>query len=222
MIGLARLLHIADSAFPVGSFAYSFGLEAAIALRGVTNATHLTHHIYGYLKQTATFELPFAQAVFQTSKACAVEQLLVYYDCMQLVPSVKKASQAQGRNWIQTLSALYPESTLADMEKQLRENNLPFHFTVVFAQCLKVLRFRQEEVLIILLHFALRDQLSAALRLGLVGPTESHRLQHNFYHIFEGLLEKMPSSQSLAYRSSFLLDVFQMQHEQLRTKLFQN
>ena len=68
----------------------------------------------------------------------------------------------------------------------------------------------------------LRDQLSAAIRLGFLGPLAGHRLQHDFYAVFEHLLSGQEgSSFGEASRSAFMLDVAQVLHEDLYSRLFQ-
>ncbi len=69
----------------------------------------------------------------------------------------------------------------------------------------------------------LRDQLSAAIRLGLLGPLEGHQLQHDFYAVFEHILAAQAGKgYGEAVRSAFMLDVAQVLHEDIYSKLFQN
>ena len=73
------------------------------------------------------------------------------------------------------------------------------------------------------LHLALRDQLSAAIRLGFIGPMAGHLLQHDFYGIFESLLvsaDIRPYTE--ATRCTLLLDVAQIFHDDIYSRLFQN
>lgn len=73
------------------------------------------------------------------------------------------------------------------------------------------------------LHLALRDQLSAAIRLGFIGPMAGHLLQHDFYGIIESLLDSAnirPYPE--ATRCTLLLDVAQILHDDIYSRLFQN
>ena len=73
------------------------------------------------------------------------------------------------------------------------------------------------------LHMLLRDQLSAAIRLGFLGPLAGHRLQHDFYAVFEHILARQAGKKyGEATRSAFLLDIAQGLHADVYSKLFQN
>ena len=87
----------------------------------------------------------------------------------------------------------------------------------------RVQRLAYPFYVLIYLHLALRDQISAAIRLGCLGPMEGHRLQHEFYALFDHLLaEAQATDYRTATRSATLLDAAQILHEQVYSRLFQN
>jgi len=226
MTQFARLLHLVDSAIPTGSFAYSYGLESSITFGLLKTPFGLRNYLYSYLQQVANMELPFIHSCGKL--ACSdlgpeLRDIVEAYDAMMLVPTIYRASLVQGKNWLKLLESFYPAAQLQELGSWFSTSELPLHFTLVFALALKRAGFAAPDLQTMFLHMALRDQLSAAIRLGFVGPMAGHQLQHDFYSIFEELLARHAGKEyHEAARSAFLLDAAQVLHEDIYSKLFQN
>lgn len=215
---LARLLHLADSALPTGSFAYSNGLESSVTFGLVRTETEFRAYLYSFLQQAVGFELPFITSA-ATVASEELENLFTEYDAQLLTPALHQASLAQGKNWLQLLATFYPGKGLAELAQQ----ELPAHFVPLFGLSLGKIGFAVADIQATYLHLALRDQLSAAIRLGFIGPLAGHRLQHDFYGIFENLLASADiRPYTEASRCTLLLDVAQIFHDDLYSRLFQN
>ena len=221
---VARLLHLVDSALPTGSFAYSYGLESSITFGLINTPSALRNFLYSCLQQAGSAELPFIHSTFQlTEKSSKFQAVAEEYDAQLLVPGLYKASAVQGRNWLKLLATFYPEAELETISQWFAAQEIPPHFTLVFTLALQRVGFGLEELQGMFLHLLLRDQVSAAIRLGFLGPLEGHRLQHDFYAVFEHLLAAQAGKEyGEAVRSAFLLDAAQVLHEDIYSKLFQN
>ena len=220
MSQLARLLHLADSALPTGSFAYSYGLESSLTFGLLATEVEFRAYLYSFLQQVVSFELPFI-----TSAAAGADPapLLLEYDAQLLVPALHRASLTQGKSWLKLLATFYPAANLEALGADLARQALPAHFVPLFGLTLARVGFATADLQTAYLHLALRDQLSAAIRLGLLGPMAGHRLQHDFYGIFEELLAGAASRPyTEATRCTALLDVAQMLHDAIYSRLFQN
>lgn len=220
----ARLLHLVDSGLPTGSFAYSYGLESSLTFGLIRTPFELRNYLYSYLQQVASLELPFINSCFQmVGLTEELHSLAAEYDAQLLVPTLHKASITQAKNWLRLLTTFYPAANLPALTAWFAHQALPLHFTVAFALSLSRAGFARADAQTMFLHTALRDQISAAIRLGFLGPMEGHQLQHDFYSIFEELLAKHADTPYVAAtRSAFLLDVAQLLHEDVYSKLFQN
>ena len=219
----ARLLHLIDSAIPTGSFAYSYGLESSITFGLVSTPFALRNYLYSYLQQAGSAELPFINSSFRlTEKHEEFRAVAKEYDAQLLVPGLYKASAVQGRNWLKLLASFYPHANLESIAEWFATQHLPPHFTLVFTLALQRVGFALAELQAMYLHMLLRDQLSAAIRLGFLGPLEGHQLQHDFYTVFEHILAAHADKEyGEATRSAFLLDVAQVLHKDIYSRLFQ-
>jgi len=177
MSQLARLLHLADSALPTGSFAYSYGLESSFTFGLLATESEFRVYLYSFLQQAVSFELPFL-----TSAAAGADPalLLLEYDAQLLVPALHRASLTQGKSWLKLLATFYPAANLEALGSDLARQALPAHFVPLFGLTLARVGFTTADLQTAYLHLALRDQLSAAIRLGLLGSMAGHRLQHDF------------------------------------------
>lgn len=217
----ARLLHLVDSAIPTGSFAYSSGLESSISLGLIHDDAGLRNYLYAYLQQAASLEIPFINSCFhpETNQA----EMAAEYDAQLLVPVLYRASAVQGRTWLKLLAGFYPEAEIKLITHWFAAEGVSPHFTLAFGLGLRAAGYALPETRTMYLHMLLRDQLSAAIRLGFLGPLAGHRLQHDFYVVFEHLLAgREGRSFGEASRSSFVLDMAQVLHEDMYSRLFQN
>ena len=217
----ARLLHLVDSAIPTGSFAYSYGLESSISLGLIRDDAGLRNYLYAYLQQVASLETPFLNSCFHSETDQA--EMAAEYDAQLLVPALHRASAVQGRTWLKLLAGFYPAAGIGAITHWFATEDVPPHFTLAFGLGLRAAGYALSETRTMYLHMLLRDQLSAAIRLGFLGPLAGHRLQHDFYAVFEHLLVGQEGRGfGDASRSAFMLDVAQVLHEDMYSRLFQN
>ncbi|GAB3635051.1 urease accessory protein UreF [Hymenobacter arcticus] len=216
------MLHLADSALPTGSFAYSYGLESSLTFGLVRTETEFRAYLYSFLQQAVSFELPFiTSAILLIDNE--LDNLLTEYDAQLLAPALHRASLTQGKNWLKLLDSFYPEAGLAQLGEELARRQVPAHFVPLFGLSLGKTGFAQAAIQATYLHLVLRDQLSAAIRLGFIGPMAGHRLQHDFYAVFDNLLSAADiRPYTEATRCTVLLDVAQLLHDDIYSRLFQN
>ena len=217
----ARLLHLVDSAIPTGSFAYSCGLESSSSLGLIRDEAGLRNYLYAYLQQAASLEIPFLNSCFQPNTNRA--EMAAEYDAQLLVPALHRASATQGRTWLKLLAGFYPDAGIERITLWFAAEEVPPHLTLALGWGLRAAGYALPETRTLYLHMLLRDQLSAAIRLGMLGPLAGHLLQHDFYAVFEHLLAGQEGKGfGEARRSAFMLDVAQVLHEDMYSRLFQN
>lgn len=226
MSQLAQLMHLIDSSLPTGSFAYSAGLESSINFKLIDSQFGLRNYFYSFLQQVVSFDFPFINSVYSLEEPDLNEDfanIAADYDASLLTPTLHKASLIQAKNWNKLLITFYPDLNLGEITDWFSDHELPLHYLMAFSLNLKRVGFSIQDIKEMHLHMNLRDQMSAAIRLGFIGPMEGHKLQHNFYSIFDDFMKiNLDTPYYGASRSAFLLDMAQVYHEDIYSKLFQN
>jgi len=222
---LLALLQLADSGLPTGSYAFSNGLESAYHLGLFESPAALDDFLRCSVEAVACGEIPFVESCFALGEDDwqQVGEMLTWYEAMVTAPAVQRASLITGKNWLRLLEGLYEEVGLGALRQRLVADNLPLHFTLVFALSLKNVGFDLGQVKRLLIFQSLRDQVSAAVRLGLMGPLEAARRLRHLNDYGEMVLARVGAlSYKQAHRSLPQLDIVQGMHGYLYSRLFQS
>uniref|UniRef100_A0A7S3A2Y7 Urease accessory protein UreF n=1 Tax=Rhodosorus marinus TaxID=101924 RepID=A0A7S3A2Y7_9RHOD len=228
--GIWLLWQLADSAFPVGGFSHSVGLEAAQQLGEIHDLDDYTLEV---VRNVATSGLPFVSAACSDFRSSSQEgprevcpraiELDRRLDLLIAGNAVgRRASIAQGLAFLAAVRTL-PET--AEVSSTLRglvkEKRLCGHFPVVFGYACSALGIDIGEIQRLFLFITLRGIISAAVRLGIVGTFEAQRVQSSLYGKAETILSEFAGlSVDDAHVSSPLVEIFQSCHDRLYSRLF--
>ena len=217
-----ELMHLADSALPAGGYAFSAGLESAYRQGLLNGEAGLEQYLAAALDGVATGDMPFVVAGFHAGDD-ELEEAVGHYGASLSAPAVRRASLVLGRNWLRLLEGLYPGRALGAVGRFFRSRDLPVHFAPTFGRGLAALGWDGDAVRHLFLFQNVRDQLSAAVRLGAVGPMAGNRLQMKLYGRCRALLAANRERHwRQACRGAPLVDLAQLQHDRLYTRLFQS
>lgn len=205
---LHALLILSDSALPLGSFAFSSGLESYIAHRKTGDKSKSTVDLYPFLLDSVTnvasTALPYLQAAYRAPDTLSA--LDNDFDASTICSVARRASIAQGKAlitvWERSL-VVYTRPTessacddapitarashaLAKFMAQVKQNQADIfglrstaHFAPLFGVVCAALSVTCSEASFLFLLNHAKAVLSAAVRAGVMGPYQSQAILAN-------------------------------------------
>ena len=211
---------LADSAFPAGGFAHSYGLEAAWQ-QGEVNATSLPAFVRDAIAQAGHSGLPFVMAAFD----CPDSRLVIDERCDAFLrnPVANRASRVQGRAWIGTVERSFPREAVLSLTGDVRARPGCRHFAPVFGATLRALDIDRRDAARLFLFGTARGTLSAAVRLGVAGTTDAQRMLAERAGDLDLTIQRCGDvGIDDACQTSPLMDLWQASHDRLYSRLFQS
>ncbi|KAJ7960463.1 urease accessory protein F-like [Quillaja saponaria] len=212
-----------DSILPTGGFAHSFGLEAAIQSRIVSGPDDLKTFVIHVLENTGSLLLPFVYSAAISPDLENWKKLDRILDATLTNEVARKASIAQGSALMRVASSVFLEvpSLKIMRDMVLGSGIVSFHHAPIFGLIFGALGLDGKTCQRAYIYITMRDIISAATRLNLVGPLGAAVLQHQIVFVAEAILEKwMDRSVEEACQTSPLLDTVQGCHSYLFSRLF--
>ena len=214
------LLQLADSAFPVGSFAHSNGVEAA-AQHGVFHNEPIADFIRALLHQTVKGALPILFAAHREPANFA--EIDEFCDAFLSNHVTNRASRAQGAATLAAARRIFAPPSLEALHQQIRDEKLSGHLAPIFGATMRSLGIDEEACGQLSLFTTLRGAISSAVRLGVIGPLEAQRIQASLADEAAALVapaRKIPMD--AAAQTSPFLDMLQANQDRLYSRLFQS
>ena len=227
-----QLLHLADSALPIGALAHSFGLETLVS-HGLLKVSDLESFLRGYLEESAIAEATFCREAFHLAsnhgKNFSVERwrhLNASLSAMKTARETRSGSAALGRNFLMAVSALgdYPviRSAVEDANQPSNHQH-PYviEHSPAFGLAGGALEFGEESVVVAYLHQSVASLVSACQRLLPLGQTEATRILWNLKPtMIETVDRSLAAHLDDVCCFNPLLDWGAMEHPALGTRLF--
>jgi len=202
------LWQLADSAFPAGGFAHSFGFEALRALGMLRDEAELIGRLEELAWHTAYAVLPFV------ADAHAGDPVAADRACDRFTSNhvANRGSRAQGRAFLLAIAAVL------EVRPVLPFGHLPVAIGAALAGRLALADVRE-----LVMYTAQRSALSAAVRLGVVGPLRAQRVLHEAAPAgARALVETAALAGRDARSASPVLELAQASHDRLYARLFQS
>lgn len=214
-----------DSILPTGGFAHSFGLEAAIQARIISGPEDLKTYVTHVLENTASLLLPFVYSATTSPDSDTWRKLDQILEATLTNQVTRKASIAQGSALMRLASSVFSEipslKTMRDAFLGSGSRVVAFHHAPVFGIVCGLLGMDSETSQKAYMFITMRDVISAATRLNLVGPMGAAVLQHQISFVAEDLSKKwMNRMVEEACQTVPLIDVVQGCHGYLFSRLF--
>jgi urease accessory protein len=212
------LLHLCDSLFPLGGFAYSDGLESATSDGGITSVDDLRAWMDVCLDETiGRAEGPAVWRAWRAAQAADWQTLdALDEELTALRPSstARKASRAMGARLIATWHAIRPDDRLAPAD----DRTLPVAFAVACAAAAVAQRDSVEAFA----YTRLAATTSAAMRLMPIGQTAAHALLARAVERVTAVVDAVVSRDGRLESFSPAMDIETMRQQYLHSRLFRS
>ena len=118
---------------------------------------------------------------------------------------------------------MYSHQEMVAVGHWFGEGKARWHYLPVYALCMKRLECENADIERLYLFMVLRDQISAAIRLGVIGPMDGNVLQRNLYATCESVrIASGDKRFNDAVKTCPVLELAQGYHDYIYSKLFQN
>lgn len=209
-----------DSLFPVGAFAHSYGLEVYQQENRIVTMDMLMFFLNNLISSTIGMNLPFVVAGYDAEQdleeMCSINE---YCDAVLSNNVSKRASLAMGKALVRLSSVVYAGKLPWIQDCVGKE----CHYAVLFGKIAQGLGIDRMQCLRMFTFGTVRDCLSAATRLNILGPMESARVLHVIastleHRLVAGIKENIDYKK--VYQTSPLLEITQGRHDTLYTRIF--
>lgn len=220
-----RLLHLADSALPIGALAHSFGLES-LSTHGLLTPGGVPEFLCGYIEEAGVMEAVFCREGFRLAEGngFANERWVeINHRLSALKPAreSRAGSAALGRHFLSAVLGVGQFPLLREAQAAAREGQSVVHHAPAFGLVAGVLGLDEERGVLAYLHQSLASLVSACQRLLPIGQSEATRI---LWNLKPALIEAAARSRVCTIDNVCcfmpLLDWAAMEHPALTTRLF--
>jgi len=217
-----KLLQLADSSFPIGALAHSFGLETLVS-SGLVTVTEVPGFLQAYLEEAGTMQAGFCRAAFHAASAFSSEQWVEINEQLSALKPARESragEAALGQRLLASVAALGDFPLLRAALDAAKQAGVHVHHGPAFGLVSAVLAFDEEQVVLAYLHQMMANLVSAFQRLLPIGQSLAMRLLWEMKPAIIAAAQRSRTSEEYAGCFMPLLDWGAMEHPALATRLF--
>ena len=219
---LLALLQFTDSFFPTGAFAHSFGLETYVQDGHIhdreTFESFLRSTLYHGIRTGDALAVALAYNATEVERIVDLDQRLTG---LKIPRELREGSVKIGKQFLRNAATLAEDEMLDEYVKRIQMGECAGHHAVAYGLVASAVKIDQFSTLLGYLHAYVISQVSAAVRLIPLKPTDGQRV---IQRLRSDLLEIVRFAQTadMGNLGGFTpgLDIQSMRHETLYSRLF--
>lgn len=222
-----RLLHLADSALPIGGLAHSFGLESLVAAE-LLGVPELPDFLGGFLEEAGFLEAVFCRAAFRLGSGPRTEGFARRWLALnERLSALKPARESRvgsgslGRNFLAVIGGVADFVLVREALQASKETQGLIHHNLAFGLGCGVLGIEEDRAILAFLHSCAASLVSACQRLMPLGQSAATRI---LWELKPAIVETVRRSAECPVEDAScfmpLLDWGAMEHPGLATRLF--
>jgi urease accessory protein len=223
MPSILRAIWQADGTFPSGAFAFSYGLEGAIALRGKMEPRELEQLVIAVLRQRwATYDRVALMRAFRArGDLAAIAAIDRAVEASTLIEALRSGSRRNGASFLASHARLGDELAVA-LRDAMRTGQCLGHIAVMQGAVWSALELDEELAQMTSGYAAASGLIAAAVRLGAIGALQGQAVLRNCLPLIDSLASHPVADET--EMESFLpfLDIATARHAQSDLRLFAN
>lgn len=214
-----RLLQLASQSLPTGSYAYSGGLEAIVALEWIKDANGYASFLETLLEaQVGSLEIPYAVRIFDAwanGDFARVQQFSARLRASRESRELLEQDGQMGRALARVLRELYPADCALDW--------VPLTYAEAMAKAAVLFQLGREELALVLAYSWVEQHVMALARLLLLGPIANQKLMHRVMERVGWTVEQgLEKRDDDIGATSPLLGIASALHEEQYTRIFRS
>lgn len=220
-----HLIQIHETAFPIGNFAHSFGMETYIQRDKIRNGDDLREFCNMYLRQNlASTDAIIVQEAYRLAKENDTDGLIKLENichAIKLSPETRRGSAMIGRQFLQTVRPLNDGKLLTFWHEKLENKEVKGHYPVVYGIYTAMLGIDLKMSLETFLYSSITSLVQNGVRAIPLGQNSGVQttfsllpaIQETANHVMTLNLDDLDNN-------SIGLEIASMQHEFLHSRLF--
>ena len=221
-----ELLHLCDSLFPIGGFAYSDGLERSTSDGTISDAAGLQAWLEAVLDDTiGRLEGPavwHAWRAVADGDVAAMSRLDEELAALRPSSSARRSSRAMGLRLLTTWQALHPDVRLERLALVAKEGAIGPVLPLAFAAACASAGVTRRESVEAYAYTRLAATVSAAMRLMPIGQTDAHRLLSRALERVPAVVDRIAAGEGHPESFTPMMDIAAMTQQYLHSRLFRS